>query len=186
MLEQLLQSDGTDPDGLESACCRRCRSRRLLLHAHAGSHRDRVRDLFAQQGISPERLAFADRLPMAEYFQLYHRIDVALDPFPYGGGTTTCDALWMGVPVVSLAGQTAVGRGGLSILSNVGLADLVAYDSEQYVRIAVELASDLPRLSELRATLRERMQGSPLMDAPRFARNVEAAYRAMWRRWCER
>ena len=76
----------------------------------------------AQQGISPERLTFADMLPMAEYFRLYHHIDVALDPFPYGGGTTTCDALWMGVPVVSLAGQTAVGRGGLSILSNVGFA----------------------------------------------------------------
>src|ERR1700689_864905 len=103
---------------------------------------------------------------MAEYFQLYHCIDVALDPFPYGGGTTTCDALWMGVPVVSLAGQTAVGRGGLSILSNVGLADLVASDSEQYVRIALELAGDLPRLSTLRATLRERMQKAPLMDAP--------------------
>src|SRR5581483_4397893 len=115
---------------------------------------------------------------------VYRQIDVALDPFPYGGGPTTCDALWMGVPVVSLAGQTAVGRGGLSILSNLGLTDLVAHDSEQYVRIAVELANDLPRRSELRATLRDRMQVSPLMNAPRFARNVEAAYRSMWQRWC--
>ena len=90
----------------------------------------------------------------------------------------------MGVPVVSMAGQTAVGRGGLSILSNIGLSELVARDLEQYVRTAVELAQDLPRLSNLRATLRERMQSSPLMDAPRFARNVEAAYREMWRRWC--
>ena len=122
--------------------------------------------------------------PRRRYFGIYERIDVALDPFPYGGGTTTCDALWMGVPVVSLAGQTAVGRGGLSILSNVGLPELVAADAEQYVRIAVELAHDLSRLSELRATLRDRMQASPLMDAPRFARNVEAAYREMWRRWC--
>src|ERR1700689_362610 len=99
---------------------------------------------------------------MAEYFQLYHCIDVALDPFPYGGGTTTCDALWMGVPVVSLAGRTAVGRGGLSILSNVGLADLVAYDIEQYVSIARRLASDLPRLNALRQGLRDRMRNSPL------------------------
>jgi predicted O-linked N-acetylglucosamine transferase (SPINDLY family) len=159
---------------------------RLLLHAHPGNHRDRVRSFLAQRRISPDRLTFADMVPLEEYYRQYHRIDVALDPFPYGGGTTTCDALWMGVPVVSLAGQTAVGRGGLSILSNVGLADWVAYDGEQYVRIATELGGDVERLRELRATLRDRMRGSPLMDAPRFARNVEAAYRAMWQRWCER
>jgi predicted O-linked N-acetylglucosamine transferase (SPINDLY family) len=157
---------------------------RLLLHAHNGSHRDRVRDIFRLEGVSPERVAFVSLLPTADYFRTYERIDVALDPFPYGGGTTTCDALWMGVPVVSLAGQTAVGRGGVSILSNVGLPELVAQTPEQYVRIAVELAQDLSRLSELRATLRDRMQASPLMNAPRFTRNVEAAYREMWRRWC--
>jgi len=158
----------------------------LLLHAQAGSHRDRVRALLAEQGLSAQRLAFVDSLPAAEYYSLYGRIDVALDPFPYGGGTTTCDALWMGVPVVSLAGQTAVGRGGLSILSNLGLPELVAHDAEQYLRIAEELAGDLARLAGLRATLRQRMQNSPLTDAPRFAGNVEAAYRQMWRRWCLR
>jgi predicted O-linked N-acetylglucosamine transferase (SPINDLY family) len=157
---------------------------RLLLHAHAGSHRDRVRTSLAEQGISARRLAFADFLPTAEYFGLYQQIDVALDTFPYGGGTTTCDALWMGVPVVSLAGQTAVGRGGVSILSNLGLPELIASSPEQYVRVAAELALDRSRLSQLRATLRDRMQASPLMDAPRFARNVEAAYRTMWQRWC--
>ena len=123
---------------------------------------------------------------MADIFGIYQQIDIALDPFPYGGGTTTCDALWMGVPVVSLTGQTAVGRGGLSILSNVGLAVLVAQDTEEYVRIAAELARDQLRLGKLRSTLRERMQESPLMDAPRFARNVEAAYRGMWQQWCAR
>ena len=158
---------------------------RLLLHAHEGSHRDRVRDKLARQGVSPGRLTFVDLLPVAEYFRLYDRIDVALDTFPHGGGTTTCDALWMGVPVVSLAGQRAVGRGGLSILSNVGLPDLVARDADQYLRIALDLAGDLPRLRELRASLRDRMRNSPLMDAPRFARNVEAAYRLMWQRWCD-
>jgi predicted O-linked N-acetylglucosamine transferase (SPINDLY family) len=156
----------------------------LLLHAHSGGHRNRVRSFFVDQGIASERLTFAGFLPTAEYFALYRQIDVALDPFPYGGGTTTCDALWMGVPLVSLAGATAVGRSGLSILSNLGLGELVAHDSEEYVRIAVELSSDLPRLSELRATLRQRMQRSALMDAPRFARNIEAAYRTMWQRWC--
>jgi len=157
---------------------------RLLLHARPGSHRQRVIDFLAQRGIAAQRVAFDAGRPLDEYLQLYQQIDVALDPFPYGGGTTTCDALWMGCPVVSLAGPTAVGRGGVSILSNIGLAELVAQDVEQYVRIAVECARDLPRLSYLRETLRPRMQQSPLMDAPRFARHVEAAYRDMWRRWC--
>ena len=158
---------------------------RLLLHARAGNHRDRVRDFLAQQGLSPERVRFVDTVSTADYFRLYEQMDVALDPFPYGGGTTTCDALWMGVPVVSLAGLTAVGRSGLSILSNVGLPELVAGDVESYVRIASELADDLTRLRKLRATLRERMQASPLMDAPRFARNIEAAYRWMWQNACQ-
>ena len=122
---------------------------------------------------------------LAVYFQRYQSIDIALDTFPFGGGTTTCNALWMGVPVVSLAGRTAVGRAGLSILSNVGLPELVANTPEQYMRLAVRLANDLPRLKDLRSTLRARMQASPLMDAPRFARNIEAAYRQMWRNWCD-
>ena len=121
---------------------------------------------------------------MSEYFAQYEQIDIALDTFPFRGGTTTCDALWMGVPVVSLVGQTAVGRGGLSLLSNVGLPELAAHTEDEYVSIAVELANDLPRLAELRATMRERMQASPLMDAPRFARNIEDAYRSMWQTWC--
>jgi protein O-GlcNAc transferase len=153
---------------------------RLLLYAQAGSHRDQVRDYFANQGIASDRVRFVGRVPLTEYMRLYQEVDVALDPFPYGGGTTTCDALWMGVPVISRAGSTAVSRSGLSILSNVGLAELVAFDGEQYVQRALELAQDLPRLSVLRASLRQRMQDSPLMDAPRFARNVEAAYRSLW------
>lgn len=156
---------------------------RLVLHAAPGGHRQRVSAFLARQGVSPERIEFVGFLPSAEYFRLYHSIDLVLDPFPYGGGTTTCDALWMGVPVVSLVGQTAVGRGGLSILSNVGLAELAGGDREHYLRIATELAGDARRLGELRTSLRERMQASPLMNAPRFAGHVEAAYRQMWRRW---
>jgi predicted O-linked N-acetylglucosamine transferase (SPINDLY family) len=106
---------------------------------------------------------------------------VALDPFPYGGGTTTCDALVMGVPVVSLAGETAVGRAGKSIPSNAGLAELVAREVGDYERMAVELAQDLVRLGRLRGGLRDRVQRSPLMDKRRFARNVEQAYETMWR-----
>ena len=98
--------------------------------------------------------------------------------------TTTCDAVWMGVPVLTLPGEMPVSRAGLSLLSTIGLAKLVAQSEEDYVRLAVELAADLPRLAHLRTTLRPRMQASPLMDAPRFARNIEAAYRKMWQAWC--
>jgi predicted O-linked N-acetylglucosamine transferase (SPINDLY family) len=158
----------------------------LLLHAHPGSHRDRLRSELVRHGISGDRLDFAGYLPTAEYLRTYERIDIALDPFPLGGGTTTCDALWMGAPVVTMAGETAVGRSGLSILSNVGLADLVARDAAEYVQIALNLARDKPRLAALRRDLRDKMRKSPVMDAPRFARNVEAAYRRMWQRWCTR
>ena len=159
---------------------------RLLLHAYPGTHCERMREEFASHGVSAERVEFTGYLPTAEYLRAYDRIDIGLDPFPLGGGTTTCDALWMGVPVVSLAGETAVGRGGLSILSNLGLAELVARDAGSYVEIAVELARDRSRLAGLRAGLRERMRASPLLDAPRFARNVEAVYRLLWERWCAR
>ena len=135
-------------------------------------------------GIADDRIELVGKLPWNQYVHLLQQLDIALDPFPYCGHTTSCDALWMGVPVVTLAGPTAVSRGGTSILSNLGLKELVALDPIQYVRIAVDLADDLPRLAELRETLRPRMQASPLMDAPRFARNIEAAYRQMWRNWC--
>jgi protein O-GlcNAc transferase len=157
---------------------------RLLLHARIGNHRDRVRQALAGNGLDLHRLEFVDRLPLQQYMEQYHGIDIALDPFPYAGGTTTCDALWMGVPVVTLKGQTAVGRAGFSILMNLGLPELVAHTPPQYAQIAADLAGDLPRLTALRSTLRERMKNSPLMDASRFARNMEAAYRQMWRTWC--
>ena len=158
---------------------------RLLLHANPGRYLALTRQRVADRGIDPDRLEFISFLPMGDYFSLYNQIDIALDPFPYSGGTTTCDALWMGVPVVSLAGHMAISRGGLSILSNIGLSELVANSVEEYVEIAVRLANDWPRLRELRSTMRERMQSSPLMDAPAFARDVEAAFRQMWRKWCK-
>jgi predicted O-linked N-acetylglucosamine transferase (SPINDLY family) len=158
---------------------------RLLLHAGEGSHRDRAKDLFAAEGVDRDRIRFVGFVQLEAYFQQYQQIDIALDPFPYPGGTTTLDALWMGVPTVTLAGDSAHSRGGMSILSNIGLTDLAATSPEQYVEIASKLASDLPRLAELRATLRPRMQASPLMDGPQFARDVEAAYRQMWRTFVE-
>ncbi len=139
--------------------------------------------MLAQNGVAEDCVEFVGMLPAEDYLRQHARIDIALDPFPYGGGTTTCDALWMGVPVVTLIGNTAVGRGGAGILSNIGLPDLIAKTQDQYVAIAIALARDPARRTQLRTTMRQRMQNSPLMDAPRFARAVEGAYREMWRRW---
>jgi predicted O-linked N-acetylglucosamine transferase (SPINDLY family) len=157
---------------------------RLMLLAAEGSPRRHTLDLLEQEGVPPDRVTFVGRVPRPRYMELYHGIDIGLDTFPYTGQTTSLDAFWLGVPVITLVGQTPAARAGLSLLNNLGLPELIAETPEQYVRIAVELAQDLSRLSELRATLRNRLRNSPLMDAPRFARNVEAAYRNMWQRWC--
>jgi protein O-GlcNAc transferase len=161
------------------------RASRLILYAPEGSARQRVRDLLQRQGIEDQRLRFVGMVSLSDFFKSYDQIDIALDPFPFNGGTTTCDALWMGVPVVTLSGPTAVGRGGASILTNIGLPDLIAHTPQQYIQIAADLAADLPGLTELRRTLRARMKSSPLMDAPKFARSIEAAYRQMWHNWCQ-
>lgn len=158
----------------------------LLVHAPDGGPRERVRRLLAGQEIDAARIRFVGPLPLEAYFAQYQQIDVALDPFPYTGGTTSCDALWMGVPVVTLAGATAASRGSLTLLMNLGLEELVAGTPEQYLRIVSALARDLDRLASLRATLRSRMLASPLMDGGRFAQDVESAYREMWRTWCRR
>ena len=116
--------------------------------------------------------------------ELYHRIDLGLDTFPYNGHTTSLDSIWMGVPVVTLVGQTPVSRAGWCQLSNLGLPELAGKTPEEFVSIAAALAKDLPRLQGLRQNLRQRMEQSPLMDASGFARGIEVAYRQMWRRWC--
>jgi protein O-GlcNAc transferase len=157
---------------------------RLIVLCSDGSHRRSFFDLMQKEGINPDQIEMVARLPRQQYLELHHRIDVGLDTLPYNGHITSLDSLWMGVPVISLVGQTAVGRAGLSQLTNLGLPELIARTSEQYVRIAAGLAEDLPRLTELRRTLRSRMQASPLMDGPRFARGIEAAYRQFWRTWC--
>jgi protein O-GlcNAc transferase len=159
---------------------------RLLVHVPIGNCSERFRQRFESAGISRDRLELVPRLPWNEYISIYHRIDIALDPFPYGGGITTLDGMFMGVPVVTLNGQTAVGRGGCSVLSHVGLPDLIAQTPRQYIEIATALAGDLPRLEQIRMTLRDRMRQSALMDIPRFALDMEAAFREIWRRWCEK
>jgi protein O-GlcNAc transferase len=164
---------------------RECSGSRLLLVVPQGSARERILRRLARDGIGAEQIEFAPRQSLLNYLRTYQAIDIALDPFPYGGGTTTCDALWMGVPVVTLVGQTAVGRAGVSIMSNAGLPELIAGTPRQYVQIARGLAEDLPRLAVFRQELRPKLLSSPLMDAPRFARSIEAAYRQMWRTWCD-
>ena len=157
---------------------------RLMMLAPEGAARQATLSYLEKQGVVPERVTFVSVRPRLDYLALYHEIDIALDTFPYNGHTTSLDAYWMGVPVVTLVGQTVVGRAGLSQLTNLGLTELVAQTQEQYVQIAAQLAGDLSRLSDLRRSLRERMQASALMGAPRFARSIEAAYRGMWHRWC--
>jgi protein O-GlcNAc transferase len=151
----------------------------LVIHCGHGSHRVQLVERFARVGVSSDRIHFFTGGTWDTYMHQYNQIDIALDPFPYGGGITTCDGLWMGVPIVTLTGQTAVGRGGTSILSNLGLPELIARDVEEYLRIAADLANDLPRLVELRQTLRQRIQQSSLMDAVTFARDFETVYRRL-------
>lgn len=158
---------------------------RLRVLSPPGTHRMRMLERLDRRGIAADRIDFIERQPWPAYMRLYDTIDIVLDTFPYNGHTTSLDGLWMGVPVVSLRGQTAVSRAGWCFLSNLGLGDLAAQTPEQYVQIAAQLTGDLPRLAELRGALRARMEKSALMDAPRFARNLEAAYRAMWRRRCD-
>ena len=147
---------------------------RLLVHAPNGRHRTEAAMELQRDGLDPNRLQFVAAAPYHEYLARFSRIDIGLDTYPYPGGTTTCEALWMGVPVVTLPGALSITRGGLSVLSNIGLSELAAKDIDDYVNIAAGLAADLPRLRALRAGMRERMLASPLMDAPRFARAFEA------------
>jgi protein O-GlcNAc transferase len=152
---------------------------RLLMLAPQGDHCRHVREkLF-------DRVDFSEFQPREKYLQIYNRIDLGLDTFPYNGHTTSLDSLWMGVPVVSLAGNTAVSRAGFSQASNLGLADeLVAHDADQFVSLATNWATDLPRLASLRGSLRRRMEQSPLMNARDWTASIESAYRGMWKTWC--
>jgi predicted O-linked N-acetylglucosamine transferase (SPINDLY family) len=131
---------------------------------------------FARLGIEADRLMLMYRLPEADYFQAYQLIDVALDPFPFNGRATTCDALWMGVPVLSVAGPDSRSRQGLSILTNLGLADFVADSPEKLIKLAAIWAEQQDALADLRAGLREMMTQSPVTNVEAYVRNLEDAY----------
>jgi predicted O-linked N-acetylglucosamine transferase (SPINDLY family) len=165
---------------------RRVAGSRLILWCPAGEARERMLGRFGENGIESNRIEFVGRRPRREFLAEFRRIDISLDTIPYNGHTTSLDSFWMGVPVVSRVGARVVGRAGWSQLSNLQLTELAATTDEQFVRIAVELSDDRRRLEDLRRSLRERMEKSPLMDGPRFARSMEAAYRGMWRSYCEK
>ena len=149
------------------------------------SLRDPVAAGFAARGIAGDRVIFAaSRDTLAAHLGRYGDVDIALDPFPFNGATTTFQALWMGVPVVTLAGETFISRAAGSILHHAGLGELAVDTPEAYVACTRKLAEDVARLRGLREGLRQRMAASPLRAAPAYARSVETAYRDMWRKWC--
>ena len=170
-----------------------------VLHAAPGSRlllktlqfseaavRQDVAQQFARHGITGSRLILEPPVPRADYLKPFNRVDIALDPFPYPGITTSVECLWMGVPFITLAGKTFMARQGVGLLNNAGLADWVAADEDEYVKLAVHRAGDLQTLQQVRQELRGRVLASPIFDAQSFARNFEGAMREMWRAWCVR
>lgn len=163
-------------------------SRLLLKTVQFGesSVRQDVTQQFARHGIDASRLMLEPQVARADYLKPFNRVDIALDPFPYPGITTSVECLWMGVPFVTLAGRTFMSRQGVGLLNNAGLPDWVAADEDDYVKLAARKAGDLASLQQLRQELRARVHVSPIFDAQSFARNFESAMRGMWRVWCDR
>ncbi len=159
-------------------------SRLVVLAYSPGMFERRVREWMAAEGIDPARIEVVGKRPRYEYLQMHEHLDIALDTFPFNGHTTVCDALWMGVPSVMLEGESYASRFGGSTLLGMGLDEWIAHSIDEYVDIAVARLQDRDRLAELRSTLRGRLEQSPLVDAGRFTRNLEQAYRHMWRTWC--
>jgi predicted O-linked N-acetylglucosamine transferase (SPINDLY family) len=146
--------------------------------------RQRIENAMDERGIDPARLSFRGPLPLSDHLALIGRTDVALDAFPFTGQTITCECLWMGVPVVTLAGTRFSGRVSAAIMSRAGLGDWIAATESDYPRIAARQAQNLPDLLELRRTLRDRFAASPVLDGARVVRELEVLYRQVWREWC--
>jgi predicted O-linked N-acetylglucosamine transferase (SPINDLY family) len=149
-----------------------------------GVEQRRIHGVLGGEGIASDRVMLLGRRARTDHFADYREIDIALDPFPHGGGMTTLDALWMGVPVVTWPGRTLSSRLAAASLTALGLGDFIASDLDAYVALAVAKAADLDALARLRGTLRQRLAASAVGNSERYARAVENAYREMWRRWC--
>ena len=160
-------------------------SRLLLAGVSAAEGRERIEAEFARHEVAPQALSISPGLGREDFWALHQDIDIALDSFPYNGGATTCATLWLGVPVISMAGTLFQSRAGLSILATLGLRELVADDPDDFVRMALDLARDPQRLGKLRSGMRERMRASPLLGVKAYTRDLEDLYRAAWTRWCE-
>ncbi len=159
-------------------------SKLIIAGVIEGSGRERIAAGLRAGGVEPARIYFHPRLPKPQFLELISAVDVALDPFPYNGGATTCDCLWMGVPVVTLAGTHGFGRSGTSLLNGAGFPDLIASSAREYVDIAAGLARNPQGLVELRATMRERIAESALCDTDAFVRRFEESVMVLWRRQC--
>ena len=156
-------------------------SRLILKAAQLKHNTSHCLDCFKQEGINEDRIELNGWMPSTQaHLELYKKIDIGLDPFPFNGATTTCESLWMGVPVITLSGNLHVGRVGASILTNVGLTDFIAQDVQGYIDLAVKIGANTSYLEEIRKGLRERMQGASLCDGRSFAIDVESAYQEMW------
>jgi predicted O-linked N-acetylglucosamine transferase (SPINDLY family) len=159
-------------------------SRLLMVTVPEGQARSALIDRFASLGVAADRLTLHGKLPSVDFYALFRKTDIAFDPFPMTGGTTTCETLWMAVPVIVRVGDRYRSRLGLSFLTAAGYPEFAVTSNDAYFELAVRLASDIPALADLHAGMRARIAASPLIDAARFARNLESLYRQMWHDWC--
>jgi len=159
-------------------------ARLLIVGVPSGPATQMVLDDFSRHGVAPGAVTVTPRVSFEDYFGTIGSVDISLDTTPYSGGTTTCDTVWMGTPVLTLTGTRSVSRSASSVLGALGLQEWIAATPEEYVARAVAFAGDVETLVRLRQSLRPRMEASPLMDEPRFVRDMEALYRRMWRTWC--
>jgi protein O-GlcNAc transferase len=174
--------------GLWASVLKAVKDSRLVLKFSGGNDpwvKGHFQERFERLGIGPNRIEICGWRPLADHLSLYNQVDVALDTYPFNGCVTTLEGLWMGVPILTLTGPQFLSRAGWTILHRLGMEGLVAANPHDYVAKAVALAGNGDALSRIRASLRPRMRNSPLCDAHRFAREVEAAYRRMWHRWCD-
>jgi predicted O-linked N-acetylglucosamine transferase (SPINDLY family) len=160
-------------------------SRIFLGSVNGQALRDRLANLFSREGVAPDRLAMFAQMPLSDFLALHSRIDLALDTFPYNGSTTINHALWMGVPVITLAGDRTVARAGAAMLARAGLTEFIAASDDEYVALALGLAQDLPRLNQIRQSLRSRLAADPANDPVNITRSLESAFRNMWGKWVD-